>query len=45
MPPKVYEFVPIQDFSKSWIDEELFEKYGLTNEEISSIVSIMKPIE
>ena len=25
----VYEFVPIQDFSKPWTDEELYAKYGL----------------
>lgn len=30
---KVYEFDPIQDFSKSWTDEELFDKYELSPEE------------
>jgi site-specific DNA-methyltransferase (adenine-specific) len=30
---KVYQFVPIQDFSKPWTDEELYKKYNLTQEE------------
>ena len=42
---KVYQFVPVQDFSKPWTDEKLFEKYGLTDEEVSFIVSMIKPIK
>lgn len=34
---KTYAFVPIQNFTKSWTDNELFEKYNLTDEEISLI--------
>lgn len=34
---KVYEFVPMQDFSKSWCDEELYKKYSLSDEEIEFI--------
>lgn len=30
---KVYHYVPMQDFSKPWTDEELYNKYGLTQEE------------
>lgn len=41
----VYEFVPMQDFSKPWTDEELYEKYGLTDEEIAFIESMIKPME
>ena len=33
----VYSFVPLQDFSKPWTDEELYAKYGLTDEEIKFI--------
>lgn len=40
-----YEFVPMQDFSRAWTDEDLFEKYSLTDEEISFIVSMIKLIE
>jgi site-specific DNA-methyltransferase (adenine-specific) len=42
---KVYQFVPLQDFSKSWTDEELYAKYGLTEEEIAFIESMIKPME
>lgn len=41
----VYEYVPDQDFSKSWTDEELYAKYGLTDEEINFIESMIKPME
>ncbi len=40
-----YKFVPMQDFSKPWTDEELYEKYGLTQEEIDFIESMIKPME
>ncbi len=42
---KVYSFVPLQDFSKPWTDEELYAKYGLTDEEIAFIESMIKPME
>ena len=41
----VFSFVPMQDFSKPWTDEELYEKYGLTQEEIDFIESMIKPME
>jgi len=40
-----FQFVPVQDFSKPWTDEELFAKYGLTNEEIAFIISMIKLME
>ena len=42
---KVYSFVPLQDFSKPWTDEELYAKYGLTEEEIAFIESMIRPME
>lgn len=42
---RVYQFVPLQDFSKPWTDEELYAKYGLTEEEIAFIESMIKPME
>lgn len=39
---KVYEFVPMQDFSKKWTDEELFDRYDLTNEERNYIRTQIK---
>lgn len=44
-PPRVYSFVPLQDFSKPWTDEELYAKYGLTEEEIAFIESMIRPME
>ena len=38
-------FVPMQDFSKPWTDEELYKKYGLTQEEIDFIENMIKPME
>jgi len=42
---RVYQFVPVQDFSKQWTDEELNAKYGLTNEEIAFIESMIRPMD
>lgn len=42
---KVYSFVPMQDYSKPWTDEELYAKYGLTDEEIAFIDSMIKPMD
>ena len=41
----VFPFVPMQDFSKPWTDDELYEKYGLTADEIEFIDSMIKPME
>ena len=38
-------FVPIQDFSKPWTDEELYAKYGLTDDEIAFIDSMIRPMD
>lgn len=37
MPPKAYEFVPIQDFNECWTDSKLYCKYGLTKKEIEFV--------
>lgn len=42
---KVYKFVPMQDFSEPWTDEKLYAKYGLTEEEIAFIESMVRPME
>ena len=42
---KNYSFVPIQDFTKQWTDADLYKKYGISEEEITFIDSMIKPIE
>lgn len=42
---KVYSFVPTQDWTKSWSDEELYKKYRLNEDEISFIEKIVRPME
>ena len=42
---RVYSFVPMQDFTKPWTDEELYVKYGLTADEIAFIKSLIRPME
>lgn len=44
-PARVYQFVPIQDFSHPWTDEMLYKKYGLTADEIAFIESMIRPME
>lgn len=40
-----FQFVPLQDFSHPWTDEMLYKKYGLTEEEIAFIESMIRPME
>lgn len=40
-----FRFVPLQDFSKPWTDEELYAKYNLNESEIAFIESMIKPME
>ena len=41
----VYSIVPIQDFSEPWTDEKLYKKYGLTEDEIAFIDSMIRPMD
>ena len=41
----VYQLVPQQDFSKSWTDKELYDKYGLTGQEIAFIDAMIQPMD
>lgn len=40
----VFQFVPLQDWSKPWTDEELYAKYNLSPDEIAYIESMIKPM-
>lgn len=38
-------FVPMQDFKETWTDEKLYKKYGLNQEEIDFIESMIRPMD
>ncbi len=40
-----YSFVPVQNMQEKWTDEKLYKKYGLTQEEIDFIESMIRPME
>ncbi len=40
-----FQFVPWQDFNEEWTDEKLYKKYGLTQDEIDFIESMIRPME
>lgn len=40
-----FAFVPVQDLAHSWTDEELYAKYGITEDEIAFIESMIRPME
>ena len=39
-----YSFVPVQDFSRGWSDEDLYAKYDLSEDEITLIESTIRPM-
>ena len=42
---KVYTFVPTQDWTKTWTDDELYAKYGITEEEQAFIEKLVRPMD
>ncbi|WAS06665.1 Eco57I restriction-modification methylase domain-containing protein [Gloeomargaritales cyanobacterium VI4D9] len=40
-----YLWVPMQTWDRIWTDAELYQKYGLTQEEIDYIESVIRPME
>ena len=42
---KTWRFIPVLDFSQEWTDERLYRMYGLTQDEIDFIESMIKPME
>ncbi len=42
---KVFAFVPVQDFKRSWSDEDLYKKYGLSPENIEFVERIVRPMD
>ena len=41
----VYQFVPQQDFSRAWTDKDLYEKYGLDEQEIAFIEKMVREMD
>lgn len=42
---RVYTFVPTQDWTQTWTDEALYEKYGITEEEQAFIEKFVRPMD
>ena len=42
---KVYTFVPKQEWTKRWTDEDLYAKYGITASEIEFIEKVVRPMD
>lgn len=40
-----FAFVPAQDFSRTWADQDLYAKYDLSDDEVTLIESQIKPLE
>ncbi|MCM8737269.1 Eco57I restriction-modification methylase domain-containing protein [Azospirillum sp. A1-3] len=41
---KVYTFVPVQDWTRTWTDADLYARYGLTGDEIAFVEGIVRPM-
>ena len=41
----MYEWVPIQTWDRIWTDEDLYQKYGLSEEETAKIESVVRPMD
>jgi site-specific DNA-methyltransferase (adenine-specific) len=42
---KVYTFVPKQTWDRQWTDQMLYQKYGLTEDEIAFVEKIVRPMD
>lgn len=42
---KVYTFVPTQDWTRQWTDEDLYAKYGISTDEIAFIEKVVRPMD
>ena len=42
---KVYTFVPTQEWTRRWTDEDLYAKYGITDDEIAFIEKMVRPMD
>jgi site-specific DNA-methyltransferase (adenine-specific) len=42
---KVYTFVPTQEWTRRWTDEDLYAKYGISASEIGFIEKVIRPMD
>jgi site-specific DNA-methyltransferase (adenine-specific) len=42
---KVYTFVPTQEWTRKWMDEDLYAKYGISASEIAFIEKVVRPMD
>ncbi len=42
---KVYTFVPTQEWTRQWTDEDLYAKYGISESEIAFIEKVVRPMD
>jgi site-specific DNA-methyltransferase (adenine-specific) len=42
---KVYTFVPTQEWTRRWTDEDLYAKYGISTSEIAFIEKVVRPMD
>lgn len=42
---KVYTFVPTQEWTRKWKDEDLYAKYGISATEIAFIEKVVRPMD
>lgn len=40
-----FRFVPYLDYAEKWSDKKLFERYSCTEDEISMIDNMIRPLE
>jgi site-specific DNA-methyltransferase (adenine-specific) len=43
--PSTYTWVPMQSWDRTWTDDELYAKYGLTPDEIAHIELMIRPMD
>ena len=41
----MYAWVPVQEWDRQWTDEMLYAKYGLSDDEIEYIESVIRPMD
>jgi len=42
---KVYSFVPTQEWTQNWTDDDLYTHYGLSENEIAFVEQVVRPME